>query len=145
MATTFDGDNLLITLNAGGAVHSVNAETDLYSDWKEWVKLSSANAAHAPAFRTTGGDPLTPGIEAGAYFFLRNDLGWRIKPAEEDATITLTGNLAPEDSSLPIVIPTTGAYTVLVLGLQPITQGVEGTSTGSSGTGVPGGFVRNVT
>ena len=123
MATTFDGDNLLITLNAGGSVHTVDAQQDLYSEWKEWVKLGT-NSKYPPAFRTTGGDPLTPGITAGAYFFLRNDIGWRIKPAEEDATITLTGNLAPEDSTLPVFEPTTGLFTVAILGLQPITQNV---------------------
>lgn len=124
MATTFDGDNLLITLNAGGSVHTVNAKEDLYSDWKVWAKIGD-NSKYPPAFRPDGGNPLTPGIDQGAYYFIRNDLGWRIKPAEEDATITFIGNLAPQDSSLPILIPTTGAFTVGVFGLQPITQSVE--------------------
>lgn len=123
MATVFDGDNLLITLNAGGAIHTVDAQVDLYSDWKEWVK--SAGSKFPQAFDTSGGDPLTAGITAGAYFFLRNDLGWRIKPAEEDATITMVGNLAPRDASLATIVPTTGAFTVAVLGLQPITQNVD--------------------
>ena len=39
-------------------------------------------------------------------------------------TIYLTGNLAVEDTSLPAFIPTTGAYTAAILGLQPVTQGV---------------------
>lgn len=123
MATTFDGDNLLITLTAGGVAHEVDVQVDLYSDWKEWVKLAG-NSKYPPAFRTIGGDPLTPGINAGAYYFIRNDLGWRIKPAEEDSTISLTGNLAPENSALPIFEPTIGAFTVAILGLQPITQSV---------------------
>lgn len=159
MATTFDGDNLLITLNAGGSVHTVDAQVDLYSDWKEWVKLAD-NAKYPPAFRTTGGDPLTPGISAGAYFFIRNDLGWRIKPAEEDATITLIGNLAPEDATLGVFNPTVGAFTVAILGLQPITQSVAqilteqqsaafngkvaiDTVNGVSGTGLPVGYASN--
>lgn len=123
MVTTFDGDNLLITLTAGGVAHEVDVQVDLYSDWKEWVKLAG-NSKYPPAFRTIGGDPLTPGINAGAYYFIRNDLGWRIKPAEEDSTISLTGNLAPENSALPIFEPTVGAFTVAILGLQPITQSV---------------------
>jgi len=122
MATVFDGDNLIITLNAGGSLHTVDAGENLYSEWKEWLKTSDAQ--YEPAFRVVGGDPLTPGITAGSYFFLRNDLGWRIRPAEEDATILMTGNLVPEDSALPIAIPTIGAYTVLLNGLQPITQNV---------------------
>lgn len=124
MVTTFDGDNLLITLTAGGAAHEVDVQVDLYSDWKEWVKLTG-NAKYPPAFRSIGGDPLTPGINAGAYYFIRNDLGWRIKPAEEDSTISLVGNLAPNDAATPIFEPTTGAFTVAILGLQPVTQSVE--------------------
>ncbi len=125
MAATFDGENLIITLEAPtDGILNVDAETDLYSDWKEWFKTSD-NAKYPLAFRTIGGDPLTPGIDAGAYFFIRNDLGWRIRPSEADHTVYLTGNLAPEDSSLPIMIPTIGAHTVLVDGLQPITQNID--------------------
>lgn len=119
---TFDGDNLIITLDSG--VTDVDVKADLYSEWKEW-QLIGSNIKYPNAFRTIGGDPLTPGINAGAYFFIRNDLGWRIKPPEEDITIYVVGNLAPQDSSLPILIPTTGNFRVLVAGLQPITQSVE--------------------
>ena len=124
MATTFDGDNLIVTLNAGGAVHTVDWQTDVYSDWKVWVKTAT-NSRYAPAFAPDGGNPLTPGIDQGAYYFFRNDLGWRMKPAEEDSTITVTGNLVPSDATLPILIPTTGAFTVGIFGLQPITQNVS--------------------
>lgn len=118
---TFDGDNLVITLDTGVTV--LDAEVDLYSAWKNWQL--AGNMRFPQAFRTIGGDSLTPGVDAGAYFFIQNDLGWRIKPPEEDTTILLTGNLSPEDSSLPILIPTTGAYTVLVQGIQPITQNID--------------------
>lgn len=123
MAVTFDGPNLLIILEAGAT--QIDVEVDLYSAWKTWALASSENRKHPQAFRTVGGDELTPGVDAGAYFFLLNNLGWRIRPAEEDATILLTGNLAPEKSALPILVPTLGAYTVLVDGLQPITQNVD--------------------
>ncbi len=118
---TFDGPNLTITLDAATPV--VDVEADLYSEWKEFFKTDD-NSRFPLAFRTIGGDPLTGSLDAGAYFFLRNDLGWRIKPAEEDATINFVGNLAPEDVALPIIIPTTGAFTVLILGLQPVSQAV---------------------
>jgi len=118
----FDGPNLRIILAAG--VTEVDIEPDVYSQWKEWFKLDD-NAKFPPAFRTIGGDPLTSGIDAGAYFFIRNDFGWRIRPAEEDATILITGNLAPQDSTDPIAVPTLGDFTVLLLGLQPITQSVD--------------------
>ena len=86
MPTSFDGANLIITLHAGGAVHTVDVQNDLYSDWKEWMLLAD-NRKYPPAFRATGGDELVPGLNAGSYYFLQNQLGWRLRPAEEDANI----------------------------------------------------------
>jgi len=121
---TFDGANKLITLDAPtSGVLDVNVEQDLYSDWKEWVLLSD-NAKFLPAFRGAGGDPLTPGVEAGAYFFLRNDLGWRIISSDADQTVNYSGNLVGEDSSTTLINATPGR-TVLHLGLQPVTQRVD--------------------
>jgi len=126
MAIDFDGDNLVITLDAPtDGILTIDAEVGLYNAWKDWMLESYANRKYPQAFRTVGGDSLTPGIDAGAYFFIQNNLGWRIRPFEADATVFLTGNLAPEDSTLPIMIPTIGTYTVLVDGLQPITQNVD--------------------
>lgn len=120
MAISFDGPNLLITLDSGVTQVDVS---DIYSAWKQWM-LAGDNSKYLPAFRTVGGDPLSSIINAGAYYFLRNDYGWRVKPPEEDITIYLTGNLAVQDTLLPAFIPTIGAYTAAVLGLQPVTQGV---------------------
>lgn len=121
---TFDFTNLRIILPPGDV--TIEVERDLYSAWKRAVNLNSTNMGAPPAFRpSVGGDSLSPGIEAGAYFFLQNQDGWRIRPAEEDATVTFTGNLAAEDPSLPLTVPTIGAFTVLLNGLQPITQSVE--------------------
>lgn len=119
---SFDGTNLIITLDSG--VATVDVETDLYSDWKEWFKTGT-NARFATAFRTFGGDPLSASVEAGAYFMFQNQNGWRIRPPEEDITIQINGNIAPEDPNLPIAIPTIGAFTALLLGIQPITQNVD--------------------
>lgn len=122
---TFDGDELTITLDAPtDGVLTISVGNDIYSEWKEWVLLSD-NSKYPPAFRPDGGADLTPGIAQGSYFFLRNDFGWRIKPHESTHTVYVVENLVPEDSSLPIVVPTAGAFTVLVLGLQPITQKVD--------------------
>jgi hypothetical protein len=117
----FNGATKIISLQSGDSSVEVR---DIYSAWKEWVQESD-NSKWPIAFETVGGEPLTPGINAGAYYFIQNDLGWRIRPAEENATIYFEGNLAPADSSLPILINTTGNYNVLVVGLQPITQSVE--------------------
>lgn len=119
---TFDGPNLRIILPS--AQSNVDVESEIYSAWKQWALLAD-NSKFPPAFRSTGGDPLTPGIEAGAYFFIQNQFGWRIRPAEEDATVFLAGNLAPEDSTLDILVPTIGNFRVLVVNLQPITQNVD--------------------
>jgi len=121
MAITFDGVAKLITLESG--VTEVDV-ADIYSEWKQWVNESYTNSKYLPAFRTIGGDPLSSIINAGAYYFLRNDFGWRIKPPEEDITIYTVGNLAVEDTALPAFIPTVGAFTAAILGLQPVTQGV---------------------
>ena len=69
------------------------------------------------AFRTVGGDDLTPGVQAGAYFFLQNQLGWRIISSDEDQTVNYSGNLVGEDSTISLINSTPGR-TVLHLGLQ---------------------------
>ena len=125
MAISFDGEALIITLPAPtDGVLEIDAEPDLYSEWKVWVKTSD-NVKYPLAFGTSGGEALVGALTAGSYFQLRNDLGWRIRPYEEDHTVYVTGNLVPADSSLPMMTPTTGAYTVGVFGIQPITQTVE--------------------
>lgn len=124
---TFDGDNLIITLDTPpGDQADLDATDDFYSEWKEWVLSSPQNHGYPPAFRTIGGDQLSATLDAGAYYFLRNDLGWRIRAAEKDATYYLSGNLVVEDTNLPAVIPSIGGYTIALIGLQPVTQGVEG-------------------
>ena len=108
---TFNGSTLIITLDAGDA--TVDAKVDLYSDWKEWAKTGD-NMKYAPAFDTVGGDPTGPTSNVSPFYFLRNDLGWRIRPAEENATITINGNLYPRVTTAPMLIPTIGGYTAFV-------------------------------
>ena len=92
----------------------------------ETHKLVVDNSKFPPPFRTVGGDDLTPGVQAGAYFFLQNqvDSDWRIISSDEDQTDNYNGNLVAEDSSLPLIVATPGR-TVLHLGLQPVTQRVD--------------------
>jgi len=125
MAVTFNGETLTITLESG--ITEVDVQENLYEEWKIW--MLSGNMRYPAAFRTIGGDPLSAIINAGSYFFLQNNLGWRIKPPEEDITVYLTGNLAVEDTSLPAFIPTIGTFTAAILGLQPVTQGVTASLT----------------
>lgn len=122
---TFDGENLIITLDpVVDGVLTVDVQNDLYEPWKDWLRSSPKNRGYPQAFRTTGGDELTSIINAGAYFFLRNDYGWRIKPAENDGDYFMVGNLAAQTTDRRVFASTTGSFTTAVLGLQPVTQGV---------------------
>ena len=87
---------------------------DIYSEWKVWM-MQSDNAKYLPAFRTVGGDPAGSGITLGSYFFLQNQIGWRIRPHETNHTMQLIGNLYAEDPGLQMFIPTLGSYTVPIL------------------------------
>jgi hypothetical protein len=92
----------------------------------ETHRIAADNSKFLEAFRTIGGDPLAPGLEAGPYFFLQNQVGfgWRIISTDEDQTINYQGNLVPEDSAAEIINVTTGR-SVLHLGLQPVTQRID--------------------
>lgn len=124
---TFDPPNKLITLHDApvGGFGSVDVQVDLYSDAKEdWLANPSFRKFTFP-FRVIGGDDLGGGVKAGAYYFLRNDLGWRIRPYEADHELTITGNLYPNDIGLPVFVPTLGAYNVATrLSTSSLTQQV---------------------
>jgi len=109
----FHGDTRLIAINEGDFGHDLDAKIDLYSDWKEWV-LTDDNSKYAPAFRTIGGDPLGGVLSAGAYFFLQNQDGWRIRPHEDDHQLRITGNLYAEDPDQAMFVPSLGGYTITI-------------------------------
>lgn len=133
MATVFNGDTLTITLDAPvGGVYNLDIPK-LYSEWKDWQLADFQNMGYPQAFRGVGGDPITATLSGVPTFFIRNDLGWRIKPFEADHTINITGQLAAQDPTLPITKSTTGAFTVLGFNVQPIAQ-VETVTSGSGVT-----------
>jgi hypothetical protein len=108
---TVDLANKLIIVNNG--VTELDTRVDLYSDLKEdWLANAANHMGLEFPFRVVGGDPLGGTLTAGAYFFLRNDLGWRIRPFEGDHDLTILGNLFAEDAALPIFVPTLGDFTV---------------------------------
>ena len=111
MAVVFNGPALRIELDAVG---SYDAQIELYSDWKEWKKIGD-NAKYPKAFDTTGGDDTGGGQFIAPYFFLRNDLGWRLTAPEEDGEVIIQGNLFARVPSLPSFLPPAGDYTVLIL------------------------------
>jgi len=108
MPLTFDGPNLKIILPTVG---EYAAELDFYSKWKEWVLLSD-NSKYPPAFDTTGGDTISATTKVAPYFFLRNDLGWRIQAPEQTGEIIIEGNLFPRDANTKMFLAPTGSYTV---------------------------------
>lgn len=109
MAVTFDGPNLRINLSA---IEDLDAQVDLYEKWKQWV-LTGDNAKYPPAFDTIGGDTIGTSSEVAPYFFLRNDLGWKIKAPEATGTISIDGNLFGRSSVTGLFVPPVGAYTVM--------------------------------
>jgi len=89
---TFDGVNKLIIVNPG--VTTLNVKTDLYSDWKEWVR-NEDYLKFLPPFNTVGGEPIVGGQSLDVTFFLIN--GWRIKPYYGSYTLNIVGNLFEVD------------------------------------------------
>jgi hypothetical protein len=123
MAAQFDGVNLIITLDAPtNGVLNQTAE-QVYDDAKQW-HLNANNRKYPFPFTTSGGEPITTDAFAGQYYFLRNDLGWRIRSTDADQDVYWDGNLIPTDLLLPI-IEGWPARTILHLGLQPIVQGLS--------------------
>lgn len=127
----FDGDNLIITLASN--VTAVSAQ-EIYSAWKTWITQGN-NAAYLEAFRVIGGDSLGGGLLAGAYFFLQNQYGWRIKPPEEDIIVTISGNVFAENPVVPLLSSTVGDFnTSIRLQTSSLTQVVETDGGGVGGS-----------
>lgn len=118
LKATFDTDNLLILLDQVAPVSSkveIDTQVDLYSDAKEdWASVAAFMNFEFP-FTTVGGDEIGAGREVGDYYFLRTDLGWRIRPYEADHELTITGNLYPYTPGDTMIVPTSSAATVAVL------------------------------
>lgn len=113
MKVTFDGVNRLIIVNDG--VTELDAQIDLYSDWKEWISWGD-NAKFLPAMRTVGGDPTTGVKFIAPYFFLTN--GWKIRPYEGNHTLIINGNLFVDEPGIyghNLTVPTLGPYTVTIV------------------------------
>lgn len=105
---TFDGPNKIIIINEGETL--VDVQTDLYSNWKEWLAVGD-NSKYLPAMRAVGGDHITGDLYLGSTFFLLN--GWKIRPWAGDYKLDISGNLYSEDGSDPFV-PTLTASSVSV-------------------------------
>lgn len=132
----FFGPEGLIVINGQDNDDMTVSAEYIYSRWKEWV--AAGNAGYLPAFRTIGGDPIGGGVEVGAYFFLRNDLGWKIQPKGHTHELTITGNLYPENEALPVFELPGDAFPCEILvkqQLSSLTQVVTVTTGGGGGGG----------
>jgi hypothetical protein len=109
-AITFDGPNKTITIGYDGPITSVSAE-QIYSRWKEWVKLD--NAQYEPAFgESVGGNELGGGTALAGYYFINNNLGWNITHAEQDYEIRISGDIYPTDPNAPFIVTTVAPHSV---------------------------------
>lgn len=101
MATAwYDGDTLRINI-PGGLLQEIDVQGELYSDAKDWYKLSD-NSKHSFPFDTTGGDETGPSETISPYFFMKNSLnvGWRLASNASDSSVTFTGNLFRRDITI---------------------------------------------
>jgi hypothetical protein len=122
MAAQFDGVNLIITLDAPTAGVLNQTAEQVYDDAKQW-HLTATNRKYPFPFTTSGGEDITDQAIAGQYYFIRNDLGWRILTTDADQDVFWDGNLIPTDLTLEIFDRRPGR-TIAHLGLQPIVQGL---------------------
>jgi len=119
MAATFNGVTLLITLEAPTAGVLNQTVEQVYDDAKQW-HLNANNRKYPFPFTVSGGEDITAVEKAGQYYFLRNDLGWRIQGTDEDQDVFWDGNLIPTNLSLRM-LNTQAGRTVGHFGLQPLT------------------------
>jgi len=90
--TTFDGPNKVIYVNEH--VTELKIKEDVYSEWKEWVKLENYyNGQYSSAIRSIGGDPTVDGQQAGDIYFLTN--GWKLYI--DLSKVKVTGTLFSDD------------------------------------------------
>lgn len=111
-----DPPNRLITVNStpvDGRI-SVDVKNDIYFAAKQyWKDDDLANKFIFP-IEPSGGREVGNGRFQGFYYFLRTDLGWRIRPFEANHEVIFDGNLYPSVATDNMIAPTQGDYTVAV-------------------------------
>lgn len=103
-------DLRIIEISAGGD-NELRID-EIYSEWKDWLLADPTRVGYPPAFRQVGSDPTSDTENLGTTFFLTG--GWRIRPAESDHRLVLTGNMYTDPAGFSPVAPTLGGYTVPV-------------------------------
>lgn len=109
---TFDPINLrILEINTGQPSNELDLR-EIYSEWKDWLLADSSRAGYPQAFRVVGGDPVSGTEQLGSTFFIL--FPWKIRPAEYEHRLTITGNLFTDPAGESPVVPTLGGYTVAV-------------------------------
>jgi hypothetical protein len=124
----FDGQTKIIDIGYDDAITVVEASA-LYSRWKDWV--TEGNAKFQPAFgESVGGNDLGGGSALDGYYFLRNDLGWRVRAADADHKLIINGQLFGFDPSTDIALSRPGRTITYEYTLssrsQVVTVGLDG-------------------
>lgn len=132
MAFIFDGPNKKITLDAQATIEVA----DLYSRWKQWVATGD-NSKYLPAFSVVGGDAISPTANLAVNVFVRNDIGWRIAPPEQDIDIILVGNIYPTSSVLPWRLAPVGNWQTSINTDNSVNAVVVATSSGGGSSSPP--------
>ena len=120
MPVTYDGVNLFIDFPS--SVTLLDAQEDFYEPWKVFLNTpgnnGESNRGFPRTFRPIAGDDLVPGgaVKYSGLFFMQNQRGWRFRLPDEDISVTITGNLALEDPTIPAIVPRAGR-TGLIFGL----------------------------
>lgn len=105
---TFDGQNKLIIVAPG--VTELDVKVDVYSAWKEWVKLYDYTK-WPQAMRSVGGDPISDTQDLGSTYFLIN--GWKMRTWEGDHRLVVKGNIYTDDGS-NVFLPTLGSHNIVI-------------------------------
>ena len=100
MAVVFNGTTRQIEVT-DNSIFELEAGKELYSEWKRWQQLDTANAGFAPAFRTFGGDATATGQFAPKYFFLINF--WTIL-IDNGNVVNVALNLYSDDFITPYIV-----------------------------------------
>lgn len=127
MTITFDGITKIATLGAGTNSLSV---TDIWSRWVDWLSIND-NSKYLPMFNLVGGDSIdiTAGTSIPFYAFLLN--GWKIKPQENNHTLSVFGGVLLVSGGGDPFINTIGPFTVRVNYSQPVQAVTVSTSGGN--------------
>jgi len=108
-----------------GGLSDISVPYDLYSRLKDdWHSTPNLRKLHF-CFSTEGGTTVTPVKKSGAYFFLRNDLGWRLRPYDANQELTIDGMLYPSDISIPMILTPAGRTIIIFNERSNLAQSVQ--------------------